>query len=490
MKLKIYLLFKASPVLYIFVVCFFTQLQAQDTHYWTNQFGARASFLGGAVIAGCDDNSAVFYNPANLAFIKQSTVSLNTSVYKYEDIFIGNGGGTDVDLKSQRISLYQQMVSGLLSKNPQKKWRLGFNILARQNVNIDMNQRHEQAVEFINNNDTSEYYIGNLELRNNVGETWGCLGFGYKFSPHFSIGLTSIISYRSQKHTFAYSAKALSGNAVTVGMGFPVDMATNSFYLHTRSNTIGALFKLGLHARTGKFKFGLNITAPSITIWGESRVHREDLQTNLPTFSSGTIDKVRTDDQRTLKTVYKYPLSIGIGVSYTYKKGMLGLSAEYFMAIPEYTMVQAEDSKISIYDSLRTDFLSVYNGADQVLNFAIGWEQQILKKIRLHMGFRSDFSYVRTNNRLSKGLLTITSAPVDLWHSSIGVSWRRKQSLMSVGLKYTYGHLDKNFRQLINFTEPLLQAPWFLFGQRNDSAYMNLHAVTLMIGYTYYFALK
>ena len=120
MKLKIYLLFKASPVLYIFVVCFFTQLQAQDTHYWTNQFGARASFLGGAVIAGCDDNSAVFYNPANLAFIKQSTVSLNTSVYKYEDIFIGNGGGTDVDLKSQRISLYQQMVSGLLSKNPQK----------------------------------------------------------------------------------------------------------------------------------------------------------------------------------------------------------------------------------------------------------------------------------------------------------------------------------------------------------------------------------
>ena len=103
---------------------------------------------------------------------------------------------------------------------------------------------------------------------------------------------------------------------------------------------------------------------------------------------------------------------------------------------------------------------------------------------------RTDFSYVRTNSRLTKGLLTITSAPVDLWHFSAGVSWRRKQSLMSVGVKYTYGHLDEGFRQLINFTEPLIQAPWFLFGERSNSAYMNIHAVTLMIGYTYYFALK
>ncbi len=465
-------------------------IQAQDTHYWTNQYGARASFLGGAVIAGLDDNSSVYYNPANLAFIKQSTVSLNTSVYKYEDIFMGNGGGTNVDLKSQRISLYQQMVSGLLTKDPQKRWRMGFNILARQNVNIDMNQRHEGEYDLLSSNVGNEYYIGNLELRNNVGETWGCLGIGIKINKHFSVGLTTILTYRSHKHTFFYSARAMSGNAGTVIQGIPISVATNSFYLHSRTNIIGGLLKAGFHGRFGKWRFGLNLSSPTVTFWGESRVHREDLQTNLPSIGPGTIDKVRTDEQQNLKSVYKYPLSVGAGITYSYESGLIGFSAEYFMKVPEYRMIESEPSRISIYDSIRTDFLSMYHGADQVINFALGWEQQLLEKIKLHIGMRTDFSYVRTNSRLTKGLLTITSAPVDLWHFSAGVSWRRKQSLMSVGVKYTYGHLDEGFRQLINFTEPLIQAPWFLFGERSNSAYMNIHAVTLMIGYTYYFALK
>ena len=47
----------------------YSTTQAQDMHYWTQQYGARSSMLGGAVIHGLDDNSAVFYNPANLAYI-------------------------------------------------------------------------------------------------------------------------------------------------------------------------------------------------------------------------------------------------------------------------------------------------------------------------------------------------------------------------------------------------------------------------------------
>ena len=466
------------------------RIQAQDTHYWSNQFGARASLLGGAVIAGLDDNSAVFYNPANLAFIKQSTISLNTSVYKYEDILLGNGGGNDVDLKSQKISLYQQMVSGLLTKNPQKRWRLGFNILARQNVNIDMNEHYENWYDIVTFNQGPEYYIANLELRNIIGETWGCLGAGFKLSEKFSVGLTTILTYRSHKHTFYYSARALAGNLNSVNNGTPISIATNTFYLDFRSNFIGAIFKLGFHARLGRFRLGLNISSPSITLWGESRIQREDLQTNIPNSNGNTVDKVRTDDQRQLRSIYKYPLSSGLGLSYLYKNGSINFSCEYFMRIQEYKMIDAQPSKLTIYDSLKTDFLTIYMGADDVFNFALGWEHQIIEKLKVHLGFRSDFSFIRTNKRLSNNVLTITSAPVDLWHTTLGFSWRRKQSTMSIGLKYTYGHLDEGFRQLINFTEPLIQSPWFLLGQRDDSAYMNIHGITVMIGYTYYFALK
>ncbi|BDS11073.1 PorV/PorQ family protein [Aureispira anguillae] len=465
-------------------------LQAQDTHYWTNQFGARASLLGGAVIAGLDDNSSVYYNPANLAFIKQSTVSLNTSVYKYTDMYIGNGAGTQIDLTSQRISLYQQMISGLLTKNPEKRWRLGFNILTRQHVNIDMTQRHEALYEINPNQAGKEHYIGSIELRNNLNETWGCLGLGYKINAHFSVGLTAIVTYRSQKHTFAYTARSISIDSTThTGNYIPLDIATNSFYVHTRTNLVGGLLKAGFHARFGKWRFGLNISSPSITIWGESRVQREVNQTNLP----GNIDKVQTGEQTQLKSQYKYPFSIGLGAAFLYKTGLFSFSAEYFSSIKQYKMIESDPNQPTFPAFLSKpglDLFTVYLGANQVLNGAIGWEQQLVKKIKLHLGVRSDFSYARRSDRIRAGDLTIISAPIDLWHFAAGISWRRKASLMSIGVNYTYGHRDKGFSQLINFTDPLIQSPLFLVGQRDDSAFINYHAATLLIGYTYYFALK
>lgn len=472
-------------------LCFITihNLQGQDTHYWTNQFGARASFLGGSVISGLDDNSAVYYNPANLAFIKQSTVSLNTSVYKYTDLYIGNGGGTNVDLNSQRISLYQQMISGLLTKNPEKKWRLGFNILTRQHVNIDMTQRHEMIYELNPNQAGAENYIGSVELRNNLNETWACLGAGYKLSENFSVGLTAIVTYRSQRHTFSYTARSISGDSTYISNNIPFDIATNSFYLHTRTNMIGGLLKAGFHARFNGWRFGLNISSPSITIWGESRVQRELSQTNLP----GNVDKIQTGEQTQLKSQYKYPLSIGLGVSYVYKTGLISFTGEYFSSIKQYKMIESDPSQPTFPAFLSRpgiDFFTIHHGANQVINGAIGWEQQIIDKIRLHIGFRSDFSYARRSDRIREGDLTIVSAPIDLWHFSSGISWRRKASLMSIGVNYTYGHRDKGFSQLVNFTEPVIQSPLFLIGERNESAFMNYHAITLLIGYTYYFALK
>lgn len=464
-------------------------MMAQDTHYWSNQFGARSSLLGGAVIAGLDDNSSVYYNPANLAFIKQSTVSLNTSVYKYDDIFIGNGAGQDVDLSSQRISLYQQMISGLLTKDPKKTWRLGFNILTRQHANIDMTQRHEETYEVLATQPGEEYYIGTIELRNNLNETWGCLGVGYKINEHFSVGLTAIATYRSQRHTFSFAARALNGDSASVANNIPIAIATNSYYAHMRTHLIGGLLKAGFHGRIGRWRFGLNVTSPSITIWGESRVQREISQTNLP----GNVDKVRTGEQNYLKSQYKYPLSIGTGIAYIYKTGLISIAAEYFMEVPQYNMIESDPNQPSFPNFLSQpgqDLFTVHQGANQLVNGSIGWEQQLVEKIKLHLGFRSDFSYARRSDRIRPGNLTIVNAPIDLWHFSAGISWRRKASLMSIGVNYTYGHRRQGFSQLVNFTDPIIQSPLFLVGKINDSAYINYHSVTLLIGYTYYFALK
>jgi hypothetical protein len=63
-------------------------LFSQDTHYNSNQFGARSALLGGAIIGDVNDNTGVFYNPAGLGFMDTATLSINGNAYQIENIKI------------------------------------------------------------------------------------------------------------------------------------------------------------------------------------------------------------------------------------------------------------------------------------------------------------------------------------------------------------------------------------------------------------------
>jgi len=41
---------------------------AQDSHFWTRQYGSRSALLGGAVVGGVRDSSAAYYNPGGLGY--------------------------------------------------------------------------------------------------------------------------------------------------------------------------------------------------------------------------------------------------------------------------------------------------------------------------------------------------------------------------------------------------------------------------------------
>ncbi|AYB30037.1 hypothetical protein D4L85_05345 [Chryseolinea soli] len=47
---------------------------AQDTHYWTQQFGTHAALLSGSSVAASDDNSVVYYNPAAMSFLDSTSI--------------------------------------------------------------------------------------------------------------------------------------------------------------------------------------------------------------------------------------------------------------------------------------------------------------------------------------------------------------------------------------------------------------------------------
>ena len=115
---------------------------AQDDHYWSQQYGAESTLMGGAMVAGTDDNSAIYYNPGALAFISNPSLSVDANVYRLDKILITDGAGNGTNLNSAQISIYPEIISGMLNLGKAKKLKFSYTILTRNHNNILMNARY------------------------------------------------------------------------------------------------------------------------------------------------------------------------------------------------------------------------------------------------------------------------------------------------------------------------------------------------------------
>jgi hypothetical protein len=83
--------------------------------------------MGGAVVGRVKDNSAIFYNPACLAFIDTSSVTINADLYQLEKTRIENALGNQKDFNNNNFKNLPLLISGLIpTKNPNLKMGYGF----------------------------------------------------------------------------------------------------------------------------------------------------------------------------------------------------------------------------------------------------------------------------------------------------------------------------------------------------------------------------
>jgi hypothetical protein len=460
-------------------------LNAQDHHPWAQQFGARATFLGGAVIAGLEDNSSIYYNPGAFAFIEESNLQINTDVYKYGDAIMRDGAGDGIDVISRRLSLYPQMVSGLITRKPEKPYRIGFAIITRHHANLDFNQRVDMLYDVVEENPGDEYYLGNIDIQNQMSENWAGICYSRKVGNGWGLGATAYLSYRNQRYLYSQSALTAWNDSLGVSR-----VASFRYYDAVRVNTIRSFVKLGLSYRRNGWRFGLTYTSPTLSIWGESRVQRELAYFGLSNYQA---DATYSDQQKRVPTVVRQPHSMGLGVFHEMGKVNMGFSMEYYNSLALYRMVKAEEREVVYPLSLSdgpTDFLGFYHFSNQVLNFALGIEWWFTKRWQLHASIRTDFSTLR---RLPPDLrIAVIEKPqliypaIDLYHGAMGVSFHRNSATLSFGLSYGYGFANE-VRQLVDFASP--KFPNQILGNVDDTARLSSNSLSILVGYTYFFAL-
>lgn len=477
---EVYSYYVKYCVVFLILVSVSPVIDAQDDHYWSQQYGAVSTLMGGAMVGGVTDNSAVYYNPGALAFISNPSLSVDANVYKIDKIRISDGAGEGLNLNSAQLSVYPQIIAGMINMVKNSKFRFSYTVLTRNHGNVLMNARYTGQADPTSPISQLTSFVGVFDYVNQLNEQWFGMGIGYPLSDKLGFGATFLSSYRGQSYQLTNYVQE-------------VDYANPDPVFRTETNdeaikysTFKLLVKFGLAYNIHPWKFGITLTTPSVKLYGKGSVQR---QNSVIAVSDNPIDMADNflimDRQTDVTAIYKHPLSLAFGVDYKTDKTRIAVTGEYFFNIAAYTMMkpnaepflypQAWLDSADIYQQIDS-YLNVENGARPVFNVGIGLSQVIYKQISLLLGAYTDFSSYSKKagpKDLMHGFETF-----DMYHFSTGLSYHQQKHTLSLG--YTYA-----------FTPNQKVPPYTVINQNpvnSENVALSSHSFSIVMGYTYFFA--
>ena len=395
---------------------------AQDTHYGTNQYGARAALLGGAVVGGINDNTLIFYNPGGLAFTDTGALSINANVYQMEKIRIRNALGREQDFRSSALGSIPLLISGSI-RTRNFRLRMGYGLIAPVGFNFKANARTDSRVNIVEEPESpgAEEFIAQSSIDTRLSEITGIYGLGYKLNDHWAVGLSNLFTVRSQNFNRTTLSRVLMNNPENTLISATFLRSTS--YFHVRYAP-----KIGLAYKKGNWGWGLTLTAPSIGLFGNGSVAADVLGTNVMLRGKRT-RILANDQQEKLKTRFRSPFSLSTGVVWHQRRSMIGFSADYYFGQEIYDVLRAEPADFlrpaEAFPELGSDdFLRVKSGNKPVFNWAIGYEYQWKPTVSLTASVRANNSFY--DRKLSS---TIGIKPEftswDIYHFTLGTTLKK-----------------------------------------------------------------
>lgn len=460
---------------------FASALAAQDNHYWTHQFGTRASLMGGAVLGGVNDTSAVYYNPARLGWIDNDSLKVSADGYQLSTLTIQDGAGKGQNLSSTQGDIVPLAASGVFTF-PEPNLALGFHILARQFSDVSVSTRVERLQNVIDDTRSAgdEDFIGSFNFDSDTEEYWAGLGFGWAPLEWLSIGVTHFGALRFETQNFNITTRAVGSGGQTFGAD---NIAGYDFW------NVRMLWKGGVAVQFGGLKMAVTVTTQSLNLFGGATVRRQITVDDLDIDGNGTSDELEANDRRDTGSQFRSPWSFATGVDYDWGPVILAVALEWFLPVGRYAAAKPEGDKAFIRGGLPSenskDLLTVYDGKRGALNFAIGLETEFSPDWSGFWSMRRDAAadYLGHGDSLHFGISTW-----DLFHFATGIAYTTRQDdgspkhELMIGLQFALG--SDRTEQPINFDQPDEQRLLTGTTRGTDISYF---AISLIVGYTYYF---
>jgi hypothetical protein len=422
MKLRLSPLFRILLAVIAVVFALTGPAAAQDTQYWTQQYGTRAQLLGGAVVGSFLDLSATFYNPGAISLMDNPEVLLSANAFELVDMRVEKQSGNAENLSSTRFGTAPGLFTGLFPSG----WlpgQLAYSALTRQEFNLRLNTQSVGEITIDEFPDPVEYSAETL-FDQDLAENWFGATWSNTVAPNVGFGGTMYVAYRGQRTRVQSTT-----NAVTdIGDGVAVNFTDEFSYSHFR-----LVWKFGLAWDNDPLTLGVALTTPSVGLfgWGSAQYNRSIIGLDLDGDNQPD-SKLAADTQNDLTPDYRSPVSIAAGGSYRWGSTTVHLSAEWFNAVDKYQVLDASDLPqkfpgVSVTQRVTQELKSV-------LNWGVGVEHMFSKKYTVYGSLVVDRSAAVPGTSTKNTISTW-----DIYHFSTGAAFRIAGLDLTTGIQYARG---------------------------------------------------
>jgi hypothetical protein len=401
--------------------------QPQDSHYWTSQYGTRATLLGGAVIGSVLDLSGTYYNPGGMSLIKDPQTLMAAKVIQYPRVGIVGSDSKSVPFNSTSLAPAPSLVAGTFKFRGLSKHWFGYSYLSRQDVKLGVSVSSTGTRNILPDVPGAERYASQFRLEEKMSEPWFGLTWSYKVAKNVGVGVSQYIAVRTHRASVQTLVEALdSENRVAMALG-----ARQYHYQNIR-----ILWKLGLAIDLKWATMGLTLTTPGLTLSGTGSTGVNSTVIALDMDGDGSGDDFMAADYRDRQpAAFRSPFSLAAGVTFKLQNVRVYWSAEWFAHISPYTVVDAaEFAAQSTGQLFSTD---VTQELAAVLNTGIGLEWVYSPRFKGYASFTTDESAKKPGTATN-----ISLTDWNIHHVITGAEIAIKNSALTLGLGYSFGNRE------------------------------------------------
>jgi hypothetical protein len=387
---------------------------AQDSQYWTVQYGPVAELLGGVVVGSTRDLSATFYNPGALALAQDP--SLLASVQSFEATWLSaSTEGPSVDFSSSTIRPAPSLFAFALPRSWTGSHTIAISSLTRQDFDLRVN-------------DWQVASHGGAEslFDQSLNESWFGLSWAHKVGQDSGLGLTTYVVYRGQR-----TRREISGQvALSPTSGGAALLVEDFDYSNYR-----VLWKAGFSTQRANWDLGLSVTTPSVQVLGSGSASytRSAVGADL---GGGPVVSVAVQHQDDLESRFVSPVSVALGGAYRHGQNAYHATVEWFGSVDPFDVL---DTSGLASDPAAAGLLKRLNQkASSVVNVGVGFQRRVSTRFSYYAAFTTDFTYADKDDSARNSLSTW-----DIYHLTAGTSMTVGTVKLTMGGAYSFGADDR-----------------------------------------------